>query len=256
MTVAAPEKPTTRIAIFDGIRGVAIVLVLLSHGWLLWPTEQIDRSPLLDAVFSNGDAAVSVFFVVGSFLATRNLLRLADGPSGLHPAVATLRRFVRLSGQTYLLLVTVVVVTVFDSSNTYAGTNLGKSVFTSATYTWNWYVRNDPAEARPDLGHLWYLSVDFQVFLLVLAAVCLMRHRRVRLVLVLSAMLVLMLWWRSHMYALDPAGTAVRTWARGDAPVAGALAASALPFVGRLVPYARAMAIGAAVLLLPVLYLT
>jgi peptidoglycan/LPS O-acetylase OafA/YrhL len=239
-----------RVAVFDGVRGVAIVLVVLSHGWTLWPAQDLVAREGLRQLFTSGDAAVSVFFVVGSFLATGGLLRLARA-GRLRPPVAVVRRWIRLSAQTYALLLTVLVVEVLYPGGTFPDRNTGASVLNASTYTWNWFLHSHPADARPDLGHLWYLSVDFQVFLVVLVATWALRRRTVALAATLAVMLLLCLWWRSHLLDSDPYGVALRTWARADAPLTGALAAVALTWLRRLSPWSAPLAVAGAVALLP-----
>ena len=195
--------------------------------------------------FTSGNTAVSVFLAVGFFLLTRAALERAGDSGTAGPWRALPRRAIRLGGQTYALLLVVLVVTTLDASNTYEGKETGRSFFHIMTFTWNWYLHDHSDVARPDLGHLWYLSVDFQLLVVVLALVALLRRHPVRLVVWLAAILLLMLWWRHHVYDVEGAGVALRTWARGDAAIAGALAASLLRYLRPLVPHVdfRAVAV-------------
>ena len=260
MAIPTPVETTARSprsAVFDGLRGIAIVLVVISHGWTVWPMDDILDHPLTEALFTSGDFAVSIFFVLGAFLATRVLLRTADSETGLRPGVALVRRWIRLSGQTYLLLLTVLVVTAVDATDTYPQSATRESVWRAATYTWNWYARDAALYARPDLGHLWYLSVDMQMFVVILALVWMLRRRRAWLVVALGAFLVLLLVWRSHIYDMEGAYPALlRTWARGDAPITGALAAASLPYLRRLARWGRAITLVSVISLAPLLYYT
>ena len=111
---------------------------------------------------------------------TRGLLSRQRTFGTLRPGVeGFLRRFLRISAQLYLLLAAVALVAVLDSSDTYADTETRTCVVRIGTYTWNWYLQDNPLEARPDLGHLWYLSVDMQAFVLILITVFLLRRRPV-----------------------------------------------------------------------------
>ena len=228
---AAPQHVRNRL--LDGIRGVAIVLVILSHGWALWPTEQVLDNAWLKPLFTSGNVAVSVFFVVGAFLATRSLLRRQDTGADLQVGVIVVRRYIRLSGQLLVLLLVVLIVTAVDDASAYPTTDTGMSALRIATYTWNWYLVSHPLTARPDLGHLWYLSVDFQVFLLVLVLAYLLGRHRAWLAAAVGTLLVGALAWRVHVY--DAEGTyraLLQTTTRMDAPLTGALAAVALTYVG------------------------
>ena len=247
---------TTRNGAFDGLRGLAILLVVLSHGWTLWPTTGIDKSTVSLDLFSSGDFAVSIFFVVGAFLATDSMLRHARRQSKLHPWVTLLRRYLRLSGQVYFLLLVVMLVTVLDTTDLYPHTETRNGFLHVSSFTWNWYLQDHALVARPDLGHLWYLSVDMQVFVLILFVVALLIRHPGWLVLSLAGILVATLAWRAHVYDTEGAYQALlRTTARMDAPIAGALAASLMPFVGRLRPLAPVLGLFSLVSLIPLAHL-
>jgi peptidoglycan/LPS O-acetylase OafA/YrhL len=256
MSTAPGEARGRRVDVFDGIRGIAIVLVVLSHGWALWPTGGIGSHAVTSAIFRSGNFGVSIFFVVGAFVATRALLRTAATPTGLRPGVAFLRRFIRLSGQLYFLLLVVLAVSVFDLSDRTPDRVTRASILHVGSYTWNWYLQTHSAEARSDLGHLWYLSVDLQVFVLILALVYLLRRRPAWLVVALGAVLAACVAWR-----IDVAGTELlyqsllRTTVRMDAPIAGALAAAALPYLTGLTRWARPVATVSLVAMVPLLHL-
>jgi peptidoglycan/LPS O-acetylase OafA/YrhL len=241
---AAPVVQTSRarIDVFDGLRGIAIVLVVLSHGWAIWPTTRINDNAFVQTLFSSGNYAVSIFFVIGFFLATGSMLRRVGTPAGLHPGVFLLRRFIRLSGEVYFLLLALVVMTALDTTDSYPDTETRTSVLRIGTYTWNWYLQQHALVARPDVGHLWYLSVDLQVFTLVLGVVYLLRRRPAWLLVALGALLLACLSWRAHVYEAEGVYQALlRTTVRMDAPLVGALAAAAVPFVGRWRRHAPAM---------------
>ena len=221
---------------FDGIRGYAIALVVLSHGWILWPTDGLYSHTVTRVLFTSGNTAVSVFLAVGFFLLTRTALKRAEDPSQGGPEWILPRRVIRLGGQTYALLLVVVLVTILDTGESNRGQDTGRSLFHIATFTWNWYLHDHADVARPDLGHLWYISADMQMLVVVLLLVLLLRRRPVRLVVWLAAILLLMWWWRHHVYDVEAAGVALRTWARGDAAIAGALAAASLRYVRAVIP--------------------
>ncbi|WP_170867012.1 acyltransferase family protein [Nocardioides lianchengensis] len=223
------------------MRGIAVVLVVLSHLWRIspWMLQRMfdardgtgsTGSQFLGYLFSAGNYAVSIFFVIGAFLATRAMLRQLAAPTGLLPGVTLVRRFTRLSGQLYFLLLAFVVWTAIEKPVDDGRSTTG-SVISAATYTWNFYIHDQMEAARGDLGHLWYLSVDFQMFLVVLLLVWLLRRRPQWLVIALGALWVALLFWRAQTYDFDPFWALLRTGARGDAPVAGALAAAAMPYL-------------------------
>ena len=250
MSERASTVVRDRVLVFDGLRGIAIVLVMLSHtAWLEWPYVRGEGNALTRALLENGNFAVSIFFVVGAFLYTRGLLNRVASPGGLHPGVQVVRRVLRLSPAVLVLLLVLAIVEAVEPRPTYEGLRLSDSVPSVVTYTWNWYVKDNPLVARPDLGHLWYLSVDMQVFLLVLLLVWLMHKRPLWLIGTLALIIVMVFTWRTHVYQTEGLYQALlRTNARMDAPLAGALSACLVPYARRS-PWATPVAVGSLVTL-------
>ncbi len=244
------DRPRTvvrdRVQVFDGLRGIAILLVMLSHtAWLSWPYVRGEGNVLTRALLENGNFAVSIFFVIGAFLYTRGLLSRAASPHGLHPGVQVVRRFLRLTPAVLVLLGVLACVAALEPTPTYDGLRFGESTQSILTYTWNWYVKDNPLVARPDLGHLWYLSVDMQVFVLVLLLVWLLHKRPWALIGTLSLILLMVFAWRTHIYQTEGLYQALlRTNARMDAPLSGALAACLLPYARRFARWAPIAAVG------------
>lgn len=247
----------SRVDVFDGLRGVAIVLVVLSHGWAIWPSEYTLTHRPLSTLFASGNFAVSIFFAIGAFVATRSLLRKAVSPAGLHPVVEVVRRYVRLTGQVLFLLLAVLMVSVFDETDTSTDADTRVSLLRVATYSWNWYLQGNALVARSDLGHLWYLSVYLQVLALLSVVVWLLRRRPIWLIVVLATLLVGFELWTAHVYPQEGYYQALlRTSVRIDAPLTGALAAAALPYLTRLRPHAPAAGTSALLALVPLAYFT
>lgn len=223
-----PEHPASasRLAVLDGFRGIAIVLVVLSHLGKVWP-EQLrpDLGPL-DGLFAAGSIGVTIFLVVGGFLVTRGLLaaRSRDGLRG--PVVSFTRRLVRISLQVYLLLAVVAVVAEIDPTDPNSRSATNSSLLAVATYWWNVYVRNHALDARSDLGPLYYLSIELQFYVVLLVLVLLLaRHRRLLAGLLAAAIPVVTV-WRWHVY--DTQGwfvASLMTTTRMDGLLYGALAA-------------------------------
>ena len=246
-----------RVDVFDGLRGVAIVLVVLSHGWALWPSDYTLGHRPLSTLFASGNFAVSIFFAVGAFVATRGLLRKAHSPAGLHPLVEVVRRYVRLTGQVAFLLLAIVLVSLFDDADPSTDQDTRVSLVRIVTYSWNWYLQSNALVARSDLGHLWYLSVYFQVLALITVLVWLLRRRPMWLLVVLATLLVGFEVWTAHVYPQEGYYQALlRTSVRIDAPLTGALAAAALPYLSRFRQYAAAAGTLAVVSLVPLAYFT
>lgn len=256
--VSGPVGSGARIAVLDGLRGIAIVLVFLSHGNFLWAPITDETHPVVASILDSGNFAVSIFFAVGAFLYTRSLVRRRDdGGLGLNPHVVIARRYIRLTAQIAVLLVVVAVIAALDE-DVYPGTELGRSSWHLLSHTWNWFVMDNVFAARPELGHLWYVSVDFQVFLLVLLLTYVLRRRAALLVVVLLVLLVGCWAWRHHVLVTESQFSALlRTTTRADAALAGAAvaAATAVGWLEYLRPYSRALLVGSTLLLVPLTWL-
>ena len=217
----APAKIRT----LEGLRGLAILLVVLSHIWVIYPFEAIGDISPFDGWLKGGSIGVSVFLVLSGFLVTRSMVQAFEhtGPTG--PFRPLLRRFIRISAQVYLLLLAILVVAQVDAKDTNSQASTTKSVTAIATYTWNWYVREHALEARGDLGHLWYLSAELHVFILLAVAIALWGRKRTALTIGVIVLILAVTWWRWHVYDVEGWYSAsLRTSTRADAALYGILA--------------------------------
>ena len=249
----AQEVTATRDRLLDGIRGYAIVLVLLSHTWIIAPANDWTAVSWL---FSSGDYAVTIFFVVSGFLATSAMLREQDRTGRIRPAVTWLRRWIRISAHVYPLVILVLALTAanWNLMVAYQGTDTSESAWRILTYTWNGYVRENAFAARPDLGHLWYVCTDLWVIGLILLVVFLVGRWRPVLIASLAATLLVVMLYRQHVYETEGVFSAlIRVQTRADGLLWGALAAVVLPYARRLRPYAVPALIASTVLLVPLM---
>lgn len=211
---------------FDGLRGLAILVVVLSHAWVVYPFTNLSDIAPFDGWFKAGSIGVSMFLVLSGFLVTRSMLGglARDGQSA--PFTTLLRRFIRISAQVYLAVAVIVIVAQVDDSDTatsFATTNSARAI---VTYTWNWYVRDNALDARGDLGHLWYLSVEMQFFAVLAVVLALWGRHRLKIAVGVAILLVVATWWRWHVYQTEGWYSAsLRTSTRVDAALYGVLAA-------------------------------
>ena len=221
----------------DGIRGYAIVLVLLSHTWIVAGAERINSWTVVTWLFSNGDYAVTIFFVVSGFLATRSMLRELDTTGKFRPLVTWLRRWIRISAHVYSLVIVVLVLMAVNWNMlvAYQHTNTRESALHIVTYTWNGYVLHNALAARPDLGHLWYVCTDLWVIGLIVLAVFLVGRWRLALIASLATALLVVMLYRQHVYETEGVYAAlIRVQTRADGLLWGALAAAVFPWAQRL----------------------
>ncbi|HEY2703999.1 MAG TPA: acyltransferase [Candidatus Dormibacteraeota bacterium] len=133
----------------DGIRGVAVILVIAFHTW--------------SAAAPGGLIGVDLFFVLSGFLITTLLLEERRLTGRISLARFYTRRVLRLMPALMLLLLGCVVVAALASNTTLGGSTLRAVPFTLG------YVANWAYASGADLGalaHTWSLSVEEQFYLL------------------------------------------------------------------------------------------
>lgn len=246
------QEPTTaspRVAMFDGLRGYAIVLVVLSHLWTLSALSE-DASRATRILFGSGDFAVTVFFVISGYLATAAMLRRVGR---VHPGVITLRRWARLSAHVYFLVVVLMVVTAVSTTTaSYAQYNNAASLWYVLTYRWPSYLQHHALEARPDLGNLWYVSVDLWGIALIAVLVALLGRYRAGLLAALLAVAALSFAYRQHVLATHGELSAlIQLGCRIDGPIWGAVAATVAPWLRPLIGRPAMVAVPLLALLVP-----
>lgn len=226
---------TPRSRPIDGLRGVAIILVVLYHSWIVWPGAARRSLGSFEALFQAGSVAVSVFFVLSGFLVTERLLSGRDRHTVWGPLVYLERRTLRIFLQMSVLLLTVLVLSWVDPTDTTPREATRRSLVAAATFTFNVYVRDHALAARSDIGQLYFLSIDVQYFVAATIVIVLLARWRKTLLSLALIGLVATFWWRWHLYVEeDWFRAALTTTARMDGLLAGSIAALALH--GRPVP--------------------
>lgn len=225
---APPAGGSTRQSALDGLRGLAMVLVVLSHGWAIAPYDAWMDRPWRQLIGS-GNYAVTIFFVVGGYFLITSMLREADRDGRIDILREVLRRALRIAIPVYVLLGTVLAVAAMQSTPDYSPESTRRSLAAIATFTWNWFLQNAALVARPDLGHLWYVSVYMQVTIaLVIFATVTLRRRRLAMALLATAIVAITA-WRFNVAANETIYQGLlRTTTRGDGMLWGALAAYAI----------------------------
>jgi peptidoglycan/LPS O-acetylase OafA/YrhL len=118
--IMAPMQPdrgktgcdrTPRVAVLDGLRAMAIILVLMRHAVLpFWPDPGqsfLKLGPVeLGSVFINGWMGVDLFFVLSGYLISSHLLGRYFDPSGRNMDLRSYarRRFLRIAPAYYAVL--------------------------------------------------------------------------------------------------------------------------------------------------------
>ena len=181
----------------DGLRGVAVLLVILCHAILsLAPT-----SALQEAVYRAGYAGwvgVDLFFVLSGFLITGILLD-AKGAPGYYRAFYA-RRVLRIFPLYYAALIVLFVigsVTSAANSPEFSTIRAHQAWYWGYAVNWGQVVNGGQAATPLHTTHLWSLAVEEQFYLIwPLVVACLSRRALARLcgaILVLSPIIRLAL---------------------------------------------------------------
>jgi peptidoglycan/LPS O-acetylase OafA/YrhL len=228
--------PAARIRALDGLRGITIVLVMLNHASnnALWARAALDDVPVLRSLAAGG--SVTLFFVVGAFIVTRNLLR--EREDGDLDAVLFLgRRVVRLWTHLVPLAVVLFLWQWFDPHFLYDTETTVASLVAALTFTVNLMPVD---EMRGDVATLWYLGVQQQWYLVLPLILLVLGRWRVALVAAVAVLFAASTWWRFQvLHHTGWVEASVGTFSRADGLLLGVLLAAALPWLARRTGWVR-----------------
>ena len=145
----------------DGLRAVAILLVVSYHVW-----------------FGRVSGGVDVFLMLSAFFLTRGFVRRMDGPAPVRPVAHLLGIFRRLLPAAAVTLVGVLA-TVWLVYPETMWRPVWEQTWASLTYTQNWLLAVDAvdyyarSQALSPLQHFWSMSVQGQAFVLWVALLAL-----------------------------------------------------------------------------------
>ncbi|GGK68369.1 acyltransferase family protein [Nocardia camponoti] len=154
----APARPAHRHDL-DGLRGIAIALVVAFHVWA-----------------GRVSGGVDVFLVLSGFFFTGAVVRAAERSGGVALRATIARTGRRLMPSLVVVLVAIAVATVALRPYTQFGTTAEQTIAT-LFYTQNWYLATaeldylSPDPSVSPLQHLWSMSVQGQFYLLILAVI-------------------------------------------------------------------------------------
>ncbi|MCP9849789.1 acyltransferase [Cyanobium sp. Morenito 9A2] len=167
-------SPTRRIVALDGLRAVAVVLVMLGHGSEAYLGDQAEAPWLAPLV--NSSLGVRLFFVLSGFLITSLLLREQQQRGSIDWRAFLFRRCLRIWPALYAYLIAIAGLTLLG---VIAVSPL--QFLAAATFTWNYagiWIRQGTADGGWFLGHLWTLALEQQFYLAWPALIILAGWRR------------------------------------------------------------------------------
>ena len=173
-------EPGGRVPALDGVRGVAILLVIVYHYAALVKTDGtlVERS--LYRVTGVGWAGVDLFFVLSGFLIT-SILYDSKARAQYYFRNFYVRRALRIFPIYYVFLVAlIVVIPLVAPAQRIAAEVVSDKVIWYATYLTNVKLDTEPLRTTDFLlsGHLWSLAVEEQFYLVWPALVLLFDRRR------------------------------------------------------------------------------
>ncbi len=234
-----PVRPPGYRADIDGLRALAILLVVVYHVWL-----------------GRVSGGVDVFLMVSAFFLTASFVRRVQSGRPLELGSFWLRRFRRLLPAAAVTIVAVLGVALLSYPQT-EWPRVWSEGWSSLFYVENWalafsevdYYARESVTPSP-FQHFWSLSVQGQVFILwplIIAGVWLLLRRRRHLMVPALAIVFGVVFVASLVFSIVETGqaqsfayfdTRTRLWEFA----AGSLVALALPFVR--VPRGTAAALG------------
>lgn len=152
------SRPPVRTDL-NGLRGIAIALVVVFHIWM-----------------GRVSGGVDVFLTLSGFFFTASLLRSAEAGASLNPVARVTRVLRRLGPPLIITLAAVAVASVALLPRT-RWADIGEQLVSGVFYFVNWQLAttaNDYLAADPSVSpvqHLWSVAVQFQFYLLAIALV-------------------------------------------------------------------------------------
>jgi peptidoglycan/LPS O-acetylase OafA/YrhL len=220
MTTAGDQSAPRHIAALDGVRGLAILVVLIHNPSFIMRGSEHALLKLTGAITATGWSGVQLFFVLSGFLIT-GILVDARGRDGYFRTFY-IRRTLRIFPLYYaFLVVTFLVVPLFADPAWVRTAHQNQGWYWAYLANWGAPFGHDV----PGLTHFWSLAVEEQFYLFwPLLVLALPRRGMIALcgtIIVLSPFVRFLL----HTMGLPPLAGYEFTIARWDALAAGALLA-------------------------------
>ena len=227
-----PRDLPAHVPALDGIRGIAVLIVVASHLPVLLSYQVVTPWNNVNRLLSGGFLGVDIFFVLSGFLITSLLLMERSNQARISLPKFYARRGLRLLPALCLLLAVDFMISIFEKSSLSGQWN---ETWTSLLYLNNWYhvwpwLRHGSLNFESNLGHLWSLAVEEQFYLLwPITLIFLLKLRKTKvlspvIIVLLIAAIVLrrIALWHADVFWMV---ILIRTDARLDSLFIGALLA-------------------------------
>lgn len=195
-----PQRPSwlpTYLPELDGLRGIAILAVVLYHCHPRLVGTWLHRPALW------GWSGVTLFFLMSGFLITCNLLQVRDKERYFHNFHA--RRALRI-WPVYLL----VLAFVYAEAPWYIGPSVWDAVRTAPWWAYLLFVQNlFPLALPPALGPTWALAIEEQYYFIWAPAVRWLRHPALLALLPACAFVAAPLIRHAHLHWITPTHTLI-----------------------------------------------
>jgi peptidoglycan/LPS O-acetylase OafA/YrhL len=225
-SIEAEVRRLGPVPALDGLRGVAVLLVMASH--VRYAVPETFAGFNFNEKVQGGFLGVDLFFVLSGFLITALLLREQGDRGAVRFGSFYGRRALRLLPALYVLLAAHALYAWV------AGLSWENEVMTTKwalVYATNWQAAWHLFTVSPGLGHLWSLAIEEQFYLvwpaILIAFLGLKRNANVAIAAIVVAIVAVVV----HRFVLYDDGVFVlslfvRTDTRADSLLVGALLAS------------------------------
>ncbi len=186
-----------RIPSLDGLRGLAIILVLIGHGSYSIPQSFL--SPLF-MFLGNGHLGVSIFFVLSGYLIYTLSVQEYQKTGTFNWKNFYFRRILRIFPAFYFVLLTIILLKVFKIIILTLPMLLSAATFT-ANYNLLW-IKSTALTDYFVIGHFWTLALEEQFYLVFPLLMILFRNNR--LLPILTVVILLEPFVRVFCYFLIP----------------------------------------------------
>ncbi len=220
----ARKLSSLHVKALDGVRGIAVLMVIIYHMEYLAPRSSLWERALI-APLRIGWAGVDLFFVLSGFLITGILLDTRRSPNYFKSFYA--RRALRIFPLYYVVLSAILILSHFTGALDYVLPIPHDRIF-YFFYLNNWWPLLRDTWHGNILGHFWSLAVEEQFYLLWSVCVFFLSQRRIKLAAVLGIAGALVI--RCLLFAHEGVTRNIveNTFSRMDTLLVGAFLASAV----------------------------